>query len=77
MSDVLTTVHTDAAPAAIGPYSQAVVAGDLVFLSGQIPLDPATGAMVSGDFAVEVRRVLAIWFREKSIPTRSWRVNRR
>ena len=42
-------ISTDAAPAAIGPYSQAVLAGGLVFCSGQIALDPATGAMVGGD----------------------------
>jgi 2-iminobutanoate/2-iminopropanoate deaminase len=55
----LKAVHTEAAPGAIGPYSQALVAGDLVFVSGQIPLDPATGALVSGDFTTEVERVLA------------------
>ena len=49
-------IHTDRAPKAIGPYSQAVRAGDLVFLSGQIPLDPATMELVSGDFESEVRR---------------------
>lgn len=42
-TDSLSAVHTDAAPAAIGPYSQAVCAGDLVFVSGQLPIDPATG----------------------------------
>ena len=46
------------APAAIGPYSQAVVSGEWLFLSGQIPLDPATGELVSGDIEVETRRVL-------------------
>ncbi len=45
---MIRTITTDKAPSAIGPYSQAKVAGDLVFLSGQIPLDPVTGA-VSGD----------------------------
>jgi reactive intermediate/imine deaminase len=50
------TIHTDSAPKAIGPYSQAVRAGNLVFLSGQIPLDPATMELVSGDFEAEVRR---------------------
>lgn len=50
-------IHTGQAPAAIGTYSQAVRAGDLVFLSGQIPLDPATGDMVGGDFEVRARRV--------------------
>jgi reactive intermediate/imine deaminase len=50
------SIHTDRAPKAIGPYSQAVRAGNLVFLSGQIPLDPATMELVSGDFEAEVRR---------------------
>ena len=49
-------IHTDQAPAAIGPYSQAVRAGDSVFLSGQIPLDPATGLIVDGDIAAQARR---------------------
>ncbi|MFD0739195.1 RidA family protein [Lysobacter koreensis] len=49
-------VHTDQAPAAIGPYSQAVRAGDTVYLSGQIPLDPATGLLVEGDIATQARR---------------------
>jgi len=52
-------IHTDAAPAAIGPYSQAVRAADTVYLSGQIPLDPATGEIVDGDFEHRVRRVFA------------------
>ncbi|HEX9294948.1 MAG TPA: RidA family protein [Polyangiaceae bacterium] len=46
------------APQAIGPYSQAVRVGDLVFLSGQIPLDPATGEIVQGDAAEQTRRVM-------------------
>ena len=49
-------VHTDQAPAAIGPYSQAVRAGDTVYLSGQIPLDPATGNLVEGDIGAQARR---------------------
>ena len=49
---------TDRAPQAIGPYSQAIRAGDLLFVSGQIPLDPATGALVDGDIALQTRRVL-------------------
>ena len=52
-------VSSDAAPRAIGPYSQAVRAGSLLFVSGQIPLDPATGAMVEGDIAAQARRVFA------------------
>ena len=49
-------IHTDSAPAAIGPYSQATRAGNTVFFSGQIPLDPATGNLVEGDIAVQARR---------------------
>ena len=55
----ITQVHSDAAPKAIGPYSQAVVAGGFVFASGQIPLDPDTGELVEGDIAAQTRRVLA------------------
>ncbi|MBI1790762.1 MAG: RidA family protein [Acidobacteria bacterium] len=51
-------VATDSAPKAIGPYSQAVVASGLAFLSGQIPLDPATGQLVEGDIAEQTARVL-------------------
>lgn len=51
------TIHTDNAPAAVGPYSQAVRHGDLVFLSGQIPLDPATMKIVEGDIAAQIHRV--------------------
>ena len=49
-------IQTDRAPAAIGPYSQAVRAGQTVFLSGQIPLDPATGEVVAGDIDAQTRR---------------------
>ena len=52
-----TSVFTDRAPKAIGPYSQAVRVGGTVYLSGQIPLDPKTGELVSGDINLEVRRV--------------------
>lgn len=51
-------VITDQAPAAIGPYSQAVIADELVFVSGQIPIDPATGEMVEADIRIQTRRVL-------------------
>ncbi len=51
-------VSTKGAPAAIGPYSQAVTAGGLVFLSGQIALDPATGQMVEGDVVAQTERVM-------------------
>jgi len=49
----LERVHTDQAPAAIGPYSQAIVTDGWVFCSGQIPLDPATGELVTGDVATQ------------------------
>ena len=51
-----TAIHSNHAPAAIGPYSQATRAGNLVFFSGQIPLDPATGDLVAGDIAAQARR---------------------
>ena len=53
-----TVISTPEAPAAIGPYSQAVRSGDLVFLSGQVPLDPKTGDLVKGTIAEETHRVL-------------------
>jgi reactive intermediate/imine deaminase len=49
-------IHSDFAPAAIGPYSQAVRSGNTVYLSGQTPLHPATGQMVEGDISVQARR---------------------
>ena len=51
-------IQTDQAPRAVGPYSQAIGAGDLVFCSGQIPLDPATGKLVEGGIEAQTRRVL-------------------
>ena len=51
-------VSTSHAPTAIGPYSQAIRAGDFLFVSGQIPLDPATGTLVDGDVAAQTHRVL-------------------
>lgn len=53
----MTTIHTEHAPAAIGPYSQAVVTKGLLFTSGQIALDPATGAVVEGGIAEQTERV--------------------
>ncbi len=50
-------ISTARAPAAIGPYSQAVRAGNTVYFSGQIPLDPVTGALVEGDIQAQTRRV--------------------
>jgi 2-iminobutanoate/2-iminopropanoate deaminase len=55
----LRAVQTDRAPAAIGPYSQAVVANGFLFTAGQIPLDPATGQVVVGDVTAQTERVLA------------------
>lgn len=51
------TIHSDQAPKAIGPYSQAMRVGDMVFMAGQIPLDPVTMQMVEGDFEKEATRV--------------------
>ena len=52
-----TVIHTQHAPQAIGTYSQAMRAGNLVFVSGQIPLDPATGTLITDDIEAEIRRV--------------------
>jgi len=59
MAHAKKVVQTDAAPKALGPYSQAVVANGLVFCAGQIPLDPATGQIVEGDITAQAERVLA------------------
>lgn len=52
-------IRTEAAPAPVGPYSQAIRLGELVFVSGQIPLDPSTGLIVGGEIEEEARQVLA------------------
>lgn len=52
-------IHTEQAPAAIGPYSQAVRVGDTVYLSGQIPLVPGTGELVTGDIQTQTRQVFS------------------
>ena len=52
-----TVISTAAAPAAIGPYSQAIRTGNLLFVSGQVPLDPATGQLLEGDIRVQTRQV--------------------
>jgi len=54
----LNAITTEKAPAAIGPYSQAVQAGNLLFCSGQIPLDPATGEVVQGDASVQTEQIM-------------------
>jgi 2-iminobutanoate/2-iminopropanoate deaminase len=56
--NALNPIHTDHAPAAIGPYSQAMAVGDFVFCSGQIPIDPASGELVEGDVAIQTDRVM-------------------
>ena len=58
MANVKKVVKTDAAPGALGPYSQAIVAGGMVYCAGQIPLDPATGNIVSGGIAQQTEQVL-------------------
>jgi len=58
MASNLEQVQTDQAPAAIGPYSQGMIAGGLVFTAGQIPLDPATMQLVEGDIATQTERVM-------------------
>ena len=55
---MLTTVETSCAPAAIGPYSQAVAVGDMLYTSGQIPLDPEKGTVVAGGIAQQAEQVL-------------------
>jgi len=57
-SDAPKVVSTDRAPAAVGPYSQAVIAENLVFISGQLPLDPATGSFVPGEIEDRTRQCL-------------------
>ncbi len=59
MTTRVQTLSTKAAPAAIGPYSQATVAGGFLFTAGQIPLDPASGELVTTDIEAQTRRVLA------------------
>lgn len=56
--NVRSIIHTDAAPAAVGPYSQAIAAAGLIFTAGQIGLDPETGALVPGGIGAEARRAL-------------------
>ena len=51
-------IHTDNAPAAIGPYSQAIEAGNTIYVSGQLPIDPATGAFAGNDIAAQTRQSL-------------------
>ena len=51
-------IHTNSAPAAIGPYSQAIQIGDLLFVSGQVPIDPSTGAIVEGDIKAQAQQSL-------------------
>ena len=53
-----TAIHTELAPAAIGPYSQAIQAGNTIYVSGQLPIDPATGAFAGNDIASQTRQSL-------------------
>ncbi|MCP4416203.1 MAG: RidA family protein [Chloroflexi bacterium] len=53
-----TIIHSDDAPKAVGPYSQAVRTGNLLFTAGQVPLDPATGKVVEGEIAVQAEQVM-------------------
>ncbi|MBR4291906.1 MAG: RidA family protein [Oscillospiraceae bacterium] len=53
-----TAIHTDKAPAAIGPYSQAIAAGNTIYVSGQLPIDPATGAFAGADISAQTRQSL-------------------
>jgi 2-iminobutanoate/2-iminopropanoate deaminase len=53
-----TTIHTDGAPKALGPYSQAILSGDTLFLSAQVPIDPAEGKIVDETVAGQTRRVM-------------------
>ena len=53
-----TAIHTDFAPAAIGPYSQAIQAGNTIYVSGQLPIDPATGVFAGEDIAAQTRQSL-------------------
>ncbi|OQY20297.1 MAG: reactive intermediate/imine deaminase [Desulfobacteraceae bacterium 4572_35.1] len=57
-SDNKTAISTSAAPAAIGPYSQGIKAGDFIFFSGQIPLDPSSGTLIDGDITAQTQRVM-------------------
>lgn len=52
-----TVISTESAPPALGPYSQAIAAGDLIFVSGQLPIDPASGQFVEGDIATMTRQI--------------------
>ena len=54
----MNTIHTDKAPAAIGPYSQAITSGGMLYTSGQIPVDPATGAVVEGGIEQQAEQVM-------------------
>ena len=69
----LRAIEASGAPAAIGPYSQAIVAGGFVFCSGQLPLDPVSGAMVEGDIGAQTRRIM----RRPPVPLAEARPHRR
>lgn len=69
----LKTVKTDKAPAAIGPYSQGIVAGGFLFTAGQIAIDPATGQVVKGDVKAQTERALANVSEVLAAAGASWR----
>lgn len=69
----LRPIRTDKAPMAIGPYSQGVVAGGLLFTAGQIALDPATGQVIAGDVKAQTERVLANLAEVLAAAGASWR----
>ncbi len=58
MAETKEAIQTDAAPQAVGPYSQGIDSGELVFVSGQLPIDPATGAFPDGDIQARTRQVI-------------------
>ncbi len=69
----LRPVRTDKAPAAIGPYSQGIVAGGFLYTAGQIALDPATGQVIAGDVKAQTERVLANLAEVLAAAGASWR----
>ena len=69
----LKSVRTDDAPAAIGPYSQGIVAGGFLFTAGQIAIDPATGQVIQGDVKAQTERVLMNLFAVLGAAGASWR----
>ena len=67
----ITKIHTDNAPAAVGPYSQAIAAGGMLYTSGQIALDPATGEIVGDDIKAQAEQVMKNLYRKTGAFLRS------